>query len=134
VKASPDRIERLYTHAIEIRECGKAGLWLPIIRHLALRGHPASMTDLASWLYDLAGERRCQVADRLYYRAFKSGHATAAQNCAMERFNRRDLQGFRTWLRRAADLGDTNAARDLKRFATRQGHALARKIGRGRPW
>lgn len=51
----------------------------------------------------------------------------------MDAFNRRDLGGYRYWLRRAASAGDPDSARSLKRFETRLPHIDASKIGRKRP-
>jgi hypothetical protein len=57
----------------------------------------------------------------------------AAQNMAMSLFNIGDLWGYRTWLRRAAELGDEDAEPELESFETRLRHGAARQIGRGRP-
>lgn len=97
------------------------------------------MLDLACWLSDtniLADLGKpfdaCSAAG-LYHRAWRSGDALAAQNMAMSCFNVRDLQGYRRWLRRAANAGDDDAKAELAAFETRLPHATARKIGRHRP-
>ena len=69
----------------------------------------------------------------LAYRAFRLGHAPAAYNLAMSYFNARDLQEYRRWIRRAADLGDADATEQLKRFEVRMPHGAARNIRRVRP-
>ncbi|HEX8256563.1 MAG TPA: hypothetical protein VF589_02935 [Allosphingosinicella sp.] len=68
------------------------------------------------------------------YRGVRGGDAVAAYNLAMEGFNRGDLQDYRRWLRRAARMGDEDAALQLKRFETRLPHETAYESGRGRPW
>ena len=73
-------------------------------------------------------------SEGLAYRAVRLGHAPAAYNLAMESFNRRDMKGYRRWLRKAAMLGDEDAAKQLTRFETRLPHGAARDIGRGRPY
>lgn len=52
---------------------------------------------------------------------------------AMDCFARNDLQGYRLWLRRAARLGDTDAAHELSKFATRLPYRRLRAIKRFRP-
>jgi TPR repeat protein len=70
----------------------------------------------------------------LNYRAFRQGDATAAYNLAMHYFNRRDLNGYRRWLGRAARAGDEDAAKQLRRFETRLPHGAAHDIRRGHPY
>ena len=83
------KAERLYLRAVEIRENRTGGLWLPIMGHLALRGHTDAMIDLASWLtYDNSLAVYGHFAHRfsaagLYRRAFRAGNARAAQHLAM---------------------------------------------------
>jgi hypothetical protein len=67
------------------------------------------------------------------YRAYRDGEPNAAQNMAMTLYNVGDLAGYRRWLRRAAQMGDTNAKRELKCFSVRQPHRLARRLRRLRP-
>jgi hypothetical protein len=52
----------------------------------------------------------------------------------MDAFNRRDLKGYRYWLRRHARFGDPDVVRELKRFELRLPHYAAAKIGRRRPY
>lgn len=105
----------------------------PIIRHLALRAYPYGLTELARRFPRSGKIADAWSADGLTYRAWRLGHFTAAQNLAMTYFNRRDMQGYRQWLRRAAQAGDGDAATSLHRFETRLSHETARDIGRGRP-
>lgn len=105
-----------------------------ILRHLALRREPNALTELSR-----LAAKRGRMADShsspgLAYRAARLGHPPAAYNLAMTCFNRGDLQGYRRWLRRAASLGDTDAAKQLVRFETRLPHDAAMAIGRGRPY
>lgn len=106
-----------------------------LLRHLALRSYPSAMTELARRI----GEDGRSAADPfssagLCYRALRQGDTTAAHNMAMTCFNRRDLQGYRYWLRLAAKAGDEEAARQIRRFETRLPHGAARDINRGRMW
>ena len=101
-----------------------------LLHHLALRRYPWAMTELSR----IAGEGRASpAATILAYRACRQGDPTAAYNMAMDRFNRRDLQGYRLWLRRAARGGYEDAGPQLRRFETRLPHGAAFDIGRGRP-
>lgn len=130
------KADRLYRRLFDIREQHAIGLWLPIARHLALRQHPEAMVVLANWLTDAgaAGKPADGASPSgLLRRAHRAGDSVAAQNLAMDCFNRGDLQGYRHWLRRAARGGDTDAGRELRCFETRQPSGAARKIGRLRP-
>ncbi|WP_419809197.1 hypothetical protein [Sphingomonas sp.] len=69
----------------------------------------------------------------LGYRALRQGDPTGAYNLAMSSFNRRNLRGYRHWLRLAANAGDEDARQQLRRFETRLPHGAARDIRRGRP-
>jgi hypothetical protein len=134
------RDDRLYRRALSIREENGHGFWVPIMRHLALRGHAEAMVDLADWS---SGENGCEnlgvasdafSAAGLYRRAFRKGAARAARNMAMGCFNGNDLPGYRRWMRRAGEAGDLESVLEAKRFETRLGHGAARRIGRHRPW
>ena len=133
-------LDGLYAEALAIIHQGANGLWLPKIQHLALRRHSAAMVEIADWLCEAEADiKHGRIADSfsaagLYRRAYRLGDGRAAQHLAMTCFNRRDMQGYRTWLRRAAQLGDVDAMTELKRFETRLPHAAARKIGRLRPF
>jgi hypothetical protein len=105
-----------------------------LIWHLALRRYPAALTELSRQL----GDDGLSASDPfsalgLSMRALKLGDPTAAYNLAMSCFNRRNLQGYRHWLRRAAKAGDEDASRQLRRFETRLSHGAARDIRRCRP-
>ncbi|MBN8815122.1 MAG: hypothetical protein J0J06_06710 [Sphingomonas sp.] len=131
--------DRLYLKGLAIRYERHLGLWMPIMWHLALRGHSGAMIELANWFSD--GNSReafgtfgdAFSAAGLYRRAYRKGDARAAQHVAMSYFNRNDMAGYRRWLRRAARAGDVDARRQLRAFETRLPHANARKIGRLRP-
>ena len=109
------------------------GFRMPIVWHLALRRNTMAMTELANEL-PLGG----RILDGfsgvgLNYRAYRMGDANGAQHLAMDAFNRRDLTGYRTWLRRAAKLGDADCRAELRRFEIRLPHKTAFAIHRGRP-
>lgn len=108
---------------------------LALTRHLALRRDPDAATELdrvagdpRSWAVALSPAAMARHA------AMRDRWPTAAFNIAMQRFNRRDLQGYRHWLRRAAHCGDPDAKSQLARFETRLPHGAARDIRRGRPY
>jgi hypothetical protein len=140
VLQSSAKANALYFKAIEIQQCKARGLWMPIIWHLALRRHGEAMIELAAWfsqsnrLCDLGAVSDGFSAAGLYHRAWRAGDARAAQHMALGCFNRKDLAGYRRWLRRAANCGDGEAAMQLKWFQTRLWHGVARNIGRGRPY
>jgi hypothetical protein len=138
--ASDEFVEdRLYLKAISIRHERAVDLWMPIMRHLALRGHADAMIELADWFCgddaakDVGKPSDAFSAASLYYRAYRKRNARAARNMAISCFNRSDMAGYRRWLRRAARAGDTESARDLSYFETRLWHGAARRIGRLRP-
>lgn len=134
------KADRLYLKALAIRYERALGLWLPIMWHLALRGHPGAMVELADWFSrdnraNNYGHRSDSFsAAALYWRAYRKGHPHAASNAAISHFNFNDMIGYRNWLRRAAQGGDAEAALRLRRFETRRWHHAAFKIGRGRPY
>jgi len=131
--------DRLYLKGLAVRYERHIGKWMPIMWHLALRGHTGAMIELADWYsadnsaksFGKAADAFCPAG--LYYRAYRKGNARAAANAAISCFNQNDLSGYRLWLRRAANTGDTDAATKLRYFETRLWHANARKIGRLRP-
>ena len=133
------KADQLYLKGLKIREGEALGLWLPIMQHLALRRHTGAMIEVASWytetnrLEDYGSAADSFSPGGLYRRAYRKGDANAAQHLAMGCFNRRDLRGYRLWLRRAATAGDADAAYELRLFETRLSHTEAHKIGRGRP-
>ncbi|MCW1404022.1 hypothetical protein OKA06_17555 [Novosphingobium sp. MW5] len=133
------RLERLWLRAWKIAEDNGHGHRLPILHHLAMRGHELGLLDLANFQI-IDGDRNTagRLADghspvRLMYRAYKRGSPTAAQNMALTYFWLNDLCGYRHWLRKAARAGDQDAGLELKRFETRQPFTLAKRMRRLRP-
>lgn len=127
-----DRFQRLTNAWINGLSPGDG---MGLLWHLALRHYPSAMTELSRRI----GEDGLSAADPyssagLCYRALRQGDPTAAHNMAMTCFNRRDLQGYRHWLRLAAKAGDEEAGQQLRRFETRLPHGVAREINRGRRW
>jgi len=112
------------------RHFGRLGL----TRHLALRGDPDAATELERLSLDRRSASRALSSAALARNAAVRGHwPTAAYNIAIQRFNNRDLQGYRTWLRRAVRNGYDDAQVQLRHFETRLPHGAARDIRRGRP-
>ena len=112
----------------------RQGDGMGLLWHLALRRYPSAMTELSRRI----GEDGLSAADAfsaagLGYRALRQGDPLAAYNLAISCFNRRDLSGYRHWLRLAAKAGDADAGQQLRRFETRLPHGAARDIKRGRP-
>lgn len=105
-----------------------------LVRHLALRQNHDAMTELSRLAVDCRSRAIALSAAAMAFQAANRGHAPAAFNLAMQRFNKGDLQGYRSWLRRAAQAGDGEAAQQLARFETRLPHGAARDIRRGRPY
>lgn len=132
-RIDPDRADQLYAEALGIQAEGNPGLWVPRMRYLAMRNYGYAMVELARWHADVGGEHD-PIALRLYRRAYRLGHAQAAQHMAMACFNRGDMKGYRRWLRSAANAGDKDALREYRLFETRLPHSNARKIRRLRPW
>jgi hypothetical protein len=131
--------DRLYLRGLAVRYERHLGLWMPIMWHLALRGHTGAMIELADWFSDDNSAKSFGTpADAfspagLYHRSYRKGDARAATNAAMSCFNRNDMSGYRHWLRRAAKAGDVDAGKQLSYFENRLSHAAARKVGRLRP-
>jgi hypothetical protein len=131
--------DRLYLKGLGIRYERRIGLWLPIMRRLALRGHTGAMIELADWF---SSDNRAKTfgkpadaysAAGLYLRACRKGDARAASNAAMSCFNRNDMAGYRRWLRQGVRIGDQEAALELGWFESRLWHSAARKVRRLRP-
>ena len=119
--------------AISILDGQGDGFAVPILFLGALRGMSDAMIALSNALSG-GGAMADPFSQRgLCRRAWRRGDTTGAQNLAVDCFNRRDLQGYRHWLHRAARMGDPYAAREVRRFETRLPHLNARKIGRKRP-
>jgi hypothetical protein len=133
------RQDLLYQRGLRIRYERALGLWMPVMWHLALRGHTGAMIELADWFSDGVSTKSFGTptdpfsAAGLYYRAYRKGDARAAYNAAMSCFNRNDMIGYRQWLRRAAKAGDAEAGKQLRYFETRLWHSDARKVARLRP-
>ena len=133
------RLSRLYDRALLIRERRTGGLWMPIMWHLALRGHTDAMIDLAAWFSEdnsvasLGSTADGFSAAGLYRRAFLKGNTRAAEHLAMSYFNQNNLQRYRYWLRQGANAGDAEAAEQLDYFEIRLWHGAAHDIRRGRP-
>ncbi len=135
-------LDDLYHRAMDIQDGKANGLWVPILRHLMLRGHSDAMIALAHWYTDDNNPRDLDeiggpyTAANLYYRVWRRGGpagARAAHSLAMSYFNRGDIGRYRYWLRRGARLGDYSCRIYEKHFETRLPHATARRIGRHRP-
>ena len=134
--------DKLYERAINIKDRLDHGLWLPILRHLMLRGHENAMVALGHWYTegndrrDLDGTGEPYTAANLYYRVWRKGGdsaAHAAHSLAISYFNRGDMLRFRQWARRGARLGDYSCKFYVKNFETRLPHANARDVRRQRP-
>ncbi|MES2443447.1 MAG: hypothetical protein V4574_11505 [Pseudomonadota bacterium] len=139
MRGNEARNERLYVRALDIIDGRRNGFGEPILWHLALRGYGPAMIFLATRLSG-AGTRSefGRPADRssaasLCYRAWRAGGLLSARNLAMSHFNFGDMQGYRHWMRRAAQVGDADGVAECRRFETRLPHADARKVGRLRP-
>jgi hypothetical protein len=139
IRPDETREDRLYLKALKIRYEGGSGFWLPIVQHLALRGYTAALRELGDWragegdeaLFGTPSNRNSPAG--LYRRAFRSGDVIAANNAAVSCFNRNDMSGYRSWLRLAANAGDTDSCRQLRYFELRLPHARPQKIKRLRP-
>lgn len=128
------KLDRLWKRFWAISQDHANGHADPILWHMVLRCDPGAMVSV-SQTFDRPG----RLADPwsqsgLCRRAWRLGYAFGAQHLAMEAFNRRDLGGYRYWLRRAANADDPDARAELRRFELRLPHANARLIGRKRPW
>ncbi len=106
----------------------------PLLWHLAMRGHVHAMMELSTFIDDDGPISDPYTTRGLAYRVYRLGHWAGAQHLAMLSFNDNNLNGYRHWLRKAAQLGGVfDELDELKRFETRLPHSNARKIGRLRP-
>jgi len=131
--------DRLYLKGLAIRHERHLGKWLPIMWHLALRGHAGAMIELADWFSDdgsadpFGTPARAFSAAGLYRRAYKLGDLRAAQHLALSCFNQNDMAGYRHWLGQGAKAGDGEAKQERRQFETRLWHADAGRVRRLRP-
>lgn len=130
---------RLFLKGLAIRYERRLGKWLPIMWHLALRGHAGAMIELADWFSNdgsadpFGTPAAAFSAAGLYRRAYKLGDLRAAQHMALSRFNRNDIAGYRHWLGLGAKSGDGEAKQERRQFETRLWHADAGRVRRLRP-
>ncbi len=129
-----DKLDRLYDRALHIQAGLKPGFCKPIFYILAIRnyGHGQVLFACDFAVEKMRGNHPASSA-YWYRKAWRGGNANAAQHMAMDCFAANDLQGYRRWLRRAALLGDSEAAFQLRKFATRLPIARLRAIRRMRP-
>lgn len=131
--------DRLYLKGLAIRYERRTGKWLPIMWHLALRGHAGAMIELADWFSDdgsadpFGTPADAFSAAGLYRRAYRRGDLRAAQHLALSCFNRNDMAGYRHWLGQGARAGDGEARQERRHFETRLWHADAARARRLRP-
>jgi hypothetical protein len=134
------REDKLYRRAVHILEGKATGLGLPIMRHLALRRHGPAMLYIANRetqtgsVKELGRIWRTASPLGLTYCAFRMGEPNAAQNMAMSYFNVGNLAEYRRWPHQAVRAGDLDARFQLRSFAIRQPHRLARRLRRLRPY
>lgn len=135
-----DKLDKSFSRAEAILDGRAVGFGIPILRSLAHRQYGPAMLSLAARQTehgsrgDLGLPTQTNSPFNLMYRAFRQGELNAAQNLALSLFYVGDLAGYRYWLRRAAQGGDDDAARELSRFEVRQPWPLASKLGRKRPF
>ncbi len=113
-----ERAEKLWAAGCELREAGDTEGAIPLFRDAAVLGDESAQDALGSLLTD-ASRPEAKPADhaeglRWYYRAVRAGSYTAAWNLAMTHRMRGNRRGYFRWVRRAASLGDLDAARFLR--------------------
>lgn len=135
-----EKLDKLFIRAEAILDGKVNGLGMPILLSLAHRRYGPAMLSLAlrateqGSREELGRPAEPSSPSGLMYRAFRQGEPNAAQNLALTHFYVGDLAAYRRWLRRAAQSGDGNSARELGRFESRQPWPLARKLKRMRPF
>ena len=133
-RRDPAKRDKLWRRYWAIRDDHAPGHATPILWHLAL-GHDAGIMVTLASTFPVPGHLADGFSQAgLCYRAWRLGCAYGAQHLAMNAFNTGDMHGYRTWLRRAADAGDEDSGRGLKRFETRLPHTNAGGVGRRRPY
>jgi len=133
-RRDPEKRAALWLRYWAIREDNANSHATPILWHLALGHDPLMMVTLAA-TFPSPGRRSDGFSQAgLCYRAWRLGSGHGAQHLAMDAFNTNDMRGYRFWLRRAANAGDADAARELKRFETRLPHVNASRVRRRRPY
>jgi hypothetical protein len=132
--------DRLYARACDILEGRALGYGEPILWRLALRRYGPAMLMLANRASpsgtrsELGRQRDAFSPMGLAYRAYRLGEPNAAQNMAVSLFNIGDMRGYRLWMRRSAQAGNSSAATEVRRFEIRLPHGLARRLRRLRPY
>jgi hypothetical protein len=133
-RRDPAKRDTLWRRYWAIRDDHANGYATPIMWHLAL-GHDTHMMVTLANSFPTSGRLADSFSQAgLCCRAWRLGYGTGAQHLAMNAFNTGDMRGYRTWLRRAANAGDKDSARELKRFETRLPHSNARCVRRERPY
>ncbi len=78
------------------------------------------MLNLANLLDDYVSPPKPALAVYWYKRAARRGYATAAINLAVHYQNLRKRRWYIHWLKVAAELGDRDAIKDLRREVRRK--------------
>jgi TPR repeat protein len=81
-------------------------------------GSSSAQVNLGNILDDVVKPSRTSEAKAWYKRAVKRGNPSGAWNLAMHYRNNGNPRWYRYWLRVAADLGDEDAANEMRNCAT----------------
>lgn len=129
------KYDRWYDRALKILDGRANGMGLPVLRALALRGHPYAMAALANRLTDPYNSdydpKRGMALTRAVAR--KLGESWTLENLAVTCRNRNDMAGYRYWIARASLLGEPEVVRERGEFCTRFPYAIMRRWKRYRP-
>jgi len=117
IKQSARRIEteRLIREASDLEDEGKIDAAVKRYTMAARLGDPIAQSNLGTLLDDVVVPRRPGAAVYWYKRAVKLGHDGAAWNMAMHYRNLGKRRWYLHWLRVAAEMGDPDAQRALRK-------------------
>jgi TPR repeat protein len=113
----------LLDKANKLAEDGKVGQAIGILRRLAKQGNPHAQVNLGNLLDDEIRPPRPVEAVNWYKRAVRAGLPEAAWCLAMHYRNlpSRKIRWERHWLKVAAEMGEPDAKREIRKLERRSG-------------
>ncbi len=111
---SNNEADRIWAEAVDLADAGKIDEAIARYLTAARMGHVAAQSNLANLLDDEVVPARPHEAVYWYKRAIRGGSAVAAWNLAMHYRNQGKLRWYFHWLRVAAQMGEEDAATELR--------------------
>ncbi|WP_082611312.1 SEL1-like repeat protein [Lysobacter sp. Root916] len=106
----------MFEDGYDLQEKKKFSSAFKLYLKAAMLGVPEAQISVANYYEDGVGVRSDAVLSVYWYKkAVASGLHEAAYNLALHHKNRGARRWYRYWLERAANMGDKDAAKELKR-------------------